>query len=204
MLVDNNNKDNNDNSNNNTTTTTTTTFYNPLDHILPTYKEYHKCTFCQEIKPLLVEQTIYYNQGRNKRIAYLCCTDLLRKNREPCYDAYLTDLGFANHIIIADSYDSKEGGQGGGWLSQTYRIIRSFFISCPCPYYSPILWDKGSNNNNSNDKRKKMISAGGVGNMAFEDAVKLAYRISPIVRNYLNAIDKKKVPDPTDIKNPRL
>ena len=40
--------------------------------------------------------------------------------------------------------------------------------------------------------------------MVFEDPVKIAYKISPTVRQYLNAVDKSKVPDPTSISNPRL
>ena len=42
--------------------------------------------------------------------------------------------------------------------------------------------------------------------MTFESAVKIAYKISPIVRKYLNAVDKTKVPDSNvkSINNPRL
>ena len=42
--------------------------------------------------------------------------------------------------------------------------------------------------------------------MALEDAVKIAYRISPIVRKYLDAFDKSKLPnrDPTSLYNARL
>jgi hypothetical protein len=42
--------------------------------------------------------------------------------------------------------------------------------------------------------------------MALEDTVKIAYRISPIVRKYLDAFDKSKLPnrDPISLYNARL
>ena len=52
-----------------------------------------------------------------------------------------------------------------------------------------------SNSNNDTDSFK---------GMKVESAVNIAYTISSTVRNYLNAIDRSKVPDPTSIENPRL
>jgi hypothetical protein len=34
----------------------------------PTYRENERCTFCQEIKSLLIEEEVYYNHGKNKRL----------------------------------------------------------------------------------------------------------------------------------------
>ena len=151
-----------------------------------TWLKKERCTFCQEFREVK-EVEAYYNQGRKKKIIYLCCLDMLRKNADPCYDRYIKDLGIG-HVVVAGY---------GGWYDETYKIIRSFFISSPCRY--SVLWNNDTHNNN----KRKLIS-GGVGNMAFEDAVMIAYKISPTVREYLNAVDKSKVPNPTSINNPRL
>ena len=88
----------------------------------PTYRENDRCTFCQEIKPFLIEEEVYYNQGRNKRIAYLCCSEFFHKNDNPCHETYLRDLGFDGSLIVAGC---------NGSLQQSYAIIRSVYISCP-------------------------------------------------------------------------
>ena len=58
------NNNNNDDNNN-----TNTNIRNILDTLLPDYQENKICTMCQKVQPLLVEEEIYYNQGRNKRLA---------------------------------------------------------------------------------------------------------------------------------------
>ena len=77
---------------------------NILDDLLPTYQENKICNMCRQVQPLLVEEEVYYNQGRNKRVAYLCCSDLLRKNKNPCYDIYMEDLGLAGHPILGGTW----------------------------------------------------------------------------------------------------
>ena len=77
---------------------------------------------CQKVQPLLVEEEIYYNQGRNKRLAYLCCSDFHHKNKDPCHDIYMRDSGLGEHLLLSGP---------DGWYEQTYHTIRSIFISCP-------------------------------------------------------------------------
>ena len=49
------------------------------------YRKFEPCTFCHEIKPLVVEEPVYYNQGRNKRVIFLCTSNLLHhRNPDPC------------------------------------------------------------------------------------------------------------------------
>jgi hypothetical protein len=158
------------------------------DHYDTPWLKKEKCTFCQEIREIN-EVEVYYNQGRNKRIIFLCCTDMLRKNADPCYDRYMDDLGIARHLIVAGH---------NGTYDRAYNTILSFFISSPCPYST--LWT-----NSDIDIKKKMISWG-IGNLALEDAVQIAYKISPITRQYLEAVDLHKLPnhDPTNLNNPRL
>jgi hypothetical protein len=224
---------------------------NILDDLLPTYQENKVCNICQKVQPLLVEEEIYYNQGRNKRVAYLCCSDFLRKNKNPCYDIYMEDLGLAGHPIV---------GGPGGWYEQTYHTIRGVFISCPIYPMATIMMmdeEKGrkliivddNHNNNNKEKRRKnnqqqqqpnsfssssffssiieKLKGRGKGRkrnkkgnknnknnnydnssstgLKVESAVEIAYKLSPVVRQYLNAIDKTKVPlGVTSISNPRL
>jgi hypothetical protein len=68
---------------------------------------------------------------------------------------------------------------------------------------------KGKKNNNSNksnnDNNNGNDNNGNGGDMKFESAVEIAYKLSPVVRQYLNAIDRTKVPlGVKSIYNPRL
>jgi len=300
----------------------------PSSSSAPIYRHDERCTFCQEIKPLLIEENVFYNQGRNKRIAYLCCSDSFHRNTDgylSCYDNYMQDLGLDGHLIVAGC---------NGWYAQAYHTIRSIYISCPIFPNITIMMMEGkeeeegrggeerrgeeenaqqeerekirvknrqelqqqqrlklqeeltekrqvgggeerkhsrqwpqkkanqsfsclsaltnklrqmsksksysksnsnsnsrTNNNNKNESHPdyyyyydngKIIHRQGQeskdycrnnkgGGMPVEDAVRVAYRISPIVRNYLNAVEKHKSKNPllkegdiTSLKNPRL
>jgi hypothetical protein len=61
-------------------------------------------------------------------------------------------------------------------------------------------------NNNDNNKNNNYDSSSTSIGLKVESAVEIAYKLSPVVRQYLNAVDKSKVPlsDITSIRNPRL
>jgi hypothetical protein len=168
--------------------TTTTTIY-----------ENKRCTFCGEIKPLVEEVEVFYNKGRKKRLVFLCFTVETKNNynnknvNDCCYYKYFNDLGFK--IMVAGTFD------------KVYRTILSIFISSPLIISSslPPSQEQQNHNNNSNDKRK--LCGGLRHGLDLITAVRIAYHLDQNVRDYLNAVEREKIPEGGEIvsmDNPRL
>ena len=90
--------------------------------------EAKKCDFCSKTTNLTRETEVYYNAGRNRKIANLCY-DIYRYNEsspvsDNCYNKYYSDMGF-NLIVV-------------GWYEVAYATVLSMFISCPLVTLSPL------------------------------------------------------------------
>ena len=130
----------------------------------------------------------------------ICTNDPLCRNGDPCDQKFYEDLGLikkgSGFLVVND------------WISETYKTIRSIFISSPCPYYHSTILD--DDNNDHDDEKKKLALSSSekedIENISLAFAVRRAYKISLAVRKYLNAVDKTKIPiwDIASEKNPRL
>jgi hypothetical protein len=83
--------------------------------------EQKTCDFCSSKTNLTREVELYYNAGRNRKIANLCY-DIVKYNEsspvsDNCYNKYYSDLGF-NLIVV-------------GWYEAAYATVLSMFISSP-------------------------------------------------------------------------
>jgi hypothetical protein len=256
-----NNDNNTDNNNNNISSNKSNYFLEDYSSLPPTYYEDRRCSMCQKIG-FVIETEIYYNQGRNMRMAYLCCSDFLHNNNSKstddnylcCYDNYMQDLGLDGHIIVAGC---------NGWYAQAYHTIRSIYISClrrekirienqqqeqeqpeqqqqkkeanqSFSYLSTLTnklrqmrnakrsYSKSDTNSSGSSNRRRITTAEDNNNMTeevvegggmpLENAVIEAYRLSSVVRSYLNAVEKQNKSknslltegDITSLRNPRL
>jgi hypothetical protein len=151
-----------------------------------------QCSLCGKQDRFIRQVDIYYQAGNNLRIENFCIdtppynyttNNSQDHNDNCCYHKYFHELGFTLSIA--------------GYEEKAYHFIRGIFISSPI---IPTITTK--NNKTTVDTRRNRLKGGSI---SFEAAVHVAYSISSIVRQYLNAVDHKKVPDVLDIeRNPRL
>ena len=183
MAIISNNNNNNDDKDNPTATTTTTIYTGG------------RCSMCGKIRPFLEETEIYYQNGDKMRLENLCF-DVFNIDNNPshhndncCNHKYFNDLGFT--LMVSD------------WFLKAYNVILSILISSPL---LPLQQQSSSSLSSSANNTTATISKlKGESSITFDTAVHVAYTLSLTVRQYLNSVDKKKVPDVLDIKrNPRL
>jgi len=153
------------------------------------------CNMCGKRVPrsALQEVEVYYRQGQKMLIANLC-DEIQEQKRafftitpvdkfDNCYYKYFQDTGFT--LIVA------------GWATETYEVLKSVYIS------SLIPGSLEKDNNVNLTALTKYIRGGQA--LPFTTAIKIAYTISDVVKQYITAIDRTKVPDVFDLAtNKRL
>jgi hypothetical protein len=147
------------------------------------------------------EEPIYHTAGKSKKLVNLCLPPLIQNTSDVasfaavddscCYFKYYQDLGLG--LIVSD------------WQEQAYNTVLAIYISCP-RLFLPLSGD--SNNSNITLARRmeqeREEDKEGIG-LRFDFAIRIAYKQSPIVRQYLEAVDRQKVPDVLDTEvNPRV
>jgi hypothetical protein len=148
-------------------------------------------------RPEVVEVERYYQQGRKKRINFLCYNLNIFHNNNDCYSLYLKDLGLK--LTVSD------------WRDETYQTIKSVIMSCPVrfPY---VIKDKKTGDRMYlpssyhyliEEKEEESSLYNNV--IPFEYALKIAYRINPTVRSFLHSVDNR-LPDSKviSLNNPRV
>jgi hypothetical protein len=149
------------------------------------------------------EEPIYHAAGKSRKLVNLCLpspsppqntTDAVASSNDEscCYYRYYNDLGYNNTLIVA------------GWMEETYNNILNVYISCPLLFLS---LPGGSNNTTTIARRieqEREEDKEGIG-LRFDAAIRIAYKQNPIVRQYLEAVDRQKAPDVLDPEvNPRI
>lgn len=148
------------------------------------------CSMCGKFRYIMPVE-VYQNAGRKLRLEYLCYEVIDTNTGNPaqkldncCYYKYNQHLRF--QLVVSD------------WYQQTYDAILSIFIS------SPLLRLLQQAAPSIPPQHHQHLKGGG-GAITFETAVHVSYAIDPVVRSYLDAVDRKKVPDVLNIEaNPRI
>jgi hypothetical protein len=165
------------------------------------------CSHCMRIKRFVqAKEPIYHAAGKSKKLVNLCLPPLIQNTTDAasfaavddscCYFKYYQDLGLG--LIVSD------------WQEQAYNAVLAVYISCPLLFLS---LPGGSNNTTTiarRIERERERTQGedkeGIG-LRFDVAIRIAYNLpnNQILRQYLGAVNREKVPDPLDAeKNPRI
>jgi hypothetical protein len=139
------------------------------------------CHNCGNVCPEVIEVERYYQQGRKKRINYLCYNVNTNHNNNDCYSFYLKNLGLK--LTVSE------------WREDTYQAIKSIIMSCSL--------DNHYNNHNNNDDDDTMTTIV-PDTTPFEHVLRTAYDINPTVRSYLHSVDGLPDSKIVSMNNPRV